>query len=451
MDDIDIPNGYKQTKAGIIPEVWDVKKIKEFAKTTAGGTPSTTHPEYWGGSIPWMNSGDLNKKIVEEVSGRITELGLKKSSAKIIPKNSILIGLAGQGKTRGTAAMNLIDLSINQSIAAIIPDCNVILPEYLYQNLDSRYQELRDLSTGAKGRGGLNLSIINGIFVLIPPYSEQTAIASILTTVDEAIATTEAIIARTEELKRGFMQVILTRGIDKDGQVRSEETHAFKDSPIGRVPVEWDVKKIKDFARTTSGGTPSTKHPEYWGGSIPWMCSGDLNKKIVDEVSGRITEIGLKESSAKIVPKESILIGLAGQGKTRGTAAMNLIDLSINQSIAAIISDTNTISPKYLYHNLDSRYAELRNLSTGAKGRGGLNISIIKGIFVPLPPLPEQKKVASILTTIDFNLSFVEKQYLNHLNNLKTALMQDLLTGRVPVPEEMRQETLPSGIEGEAV
>jgi type I restriction enzyme S subunit len=91
-------------------------------------------------------------KFVSEVAGRITEDGLKNSSAKLIPKKCVLVGLAGQGKTRGTVAMNLVELCTNQSIDAIFPSA-ALVPEYLYYNLDMRYEELRELSTGEGGRG----------------------------------------------------------------------------------------------------------------------------------------------------------------------------------------------------------------------------------------------------------------------------------------------------------
>jgi type I restriction enzyme S subunit len=93
-----------------IPEGWQIKKVKDIAKVTAGGTPLTSKKEFWGGDIPWMNSGELNLKSVRAVKGRITKAGLENSSTKLIKKNAVLIGLAGQGKTRGTAAINEIDL-----------------------------------------------------------------------------------------------------------------------------------------------------------------------------------------------------------------------------------------------------------------------------------------------------------------------------------------------------
>ena len=114
--------GYKKTKVGWIPEDWECLRIKDIANLTAGGTPSTRYSKYWNGTIAWMSSGEVNLKRVFDVKRRVTEEGLKNSSTKLISKHSVLVGLAGRGKTRGTVAVNEIDLCTNQSIAAIIPN-----------------------------------------------------------------------------------------------------------------------------------------------------------------------------------------------------------------------------------------------------------------------------------------------------------------------------------------
>lgn len=137
----------EKTNLRVIPQDWDLKKVGEFADVTAGGTPSTFNSTYWNGNIRWMNSGELNLKKIFEVDGRITESGLKNSSTQMLPSKCVLIGLAGQRKTRGTVAINYVKLCTNQSICAVIPNDSFI-PEYLYHNLDSRYNELRKLSTG---------------------------------------------------------------------------------------------------------------------------------------------------------------------------------------------------------------------------------------------------------------------------------------------------------------
>ena len=144
------------------------EELKISSIYIGGGTPSTLKQEYWNGNIKWMSSGELNLKFIYDVQGRITDLGLKNSSTKIIPEQCILIGLAGQGKTRGTVAINFIELCTNQSVAAILPNFECFKPMFLYYNLDNRYEELRSLSTGSSGRGGLNLNILKNISSLFP-------------------------------------------------------------------------------------------------------------------------------------------------------------------------------------------------------------------------------------------------------------------------------------------
>mgnify|MGYP003306275200 CR=1 FL=1 len=183
---------------------WERCKVKDFTKVVAGATPSTSNKEYWGGDIRWMNSGELNLKRVYEVQGRITQLGYEKTSTKIIPPQSVLIGLAGQGKTRGTAAINYVELCTNQSIASILPS-DKYYPEFLYQNIESRYKELRDISSGDGGRGGLNLQMIYNLNIPYCSISEQRKIGDFLCLLDQRIETQRKIIKKYESLIRGLI------------------------------------------------------------------------------------------------------------------------------------------------------------------------------------------------------------------------------------------------------
>ena len=140
---------------------WEQRKLGEYSVIITGGTPSTRILEYWSPKeIPWMSSGEINKKRISKTEDRISKLGLEQSSARWVKKNSILIALAGQGKTRGTVAINEVELTTNQSIAAIELD-NSLNTEFVFQNLDSRYDELRKESSGDGTRGGLNKKIIS--------------------------------------------------------------------------------------------------------------------------------------------------------------------------------------------------------------------------------------------------------------------------------------------------
>lgn len=194
---------------------------------------------------------------------------------------------------------------------------------------------------------------------------------------------------------------------------------------------KWRKYRIRDLAEVSSGGTPSTSVPEFWGGNIPWMNSGELNLKIIYDVQGRITERGLENSSTHMIPAYCVLIGLAGQGKTRGTTAFNIIPLCINQSIAAIYPNQDKFNSKYLYFLMDTKYDELRELSSGGGGRGGLTKKIIEDfeVFIPLD-LEEQTAIAILLTDMDSEVEKLNKKLLKY-HEIKQGMISELLTGRI--------------------
>ena len=206
----EVPEEYKKTKAGIMPEEWEEKFIKDISSDIcAGATPETKVSEYWkNGTIPWLASGEIHKRRIYQTEKSITEKGYLSSSTKMIPENCVLIALAGQGKTRGTVAVNKIPLCTNQSIVAIIP--NNCYYQYLYYFLDIRYNNLREISSGDGTRGGLNLNLIANYPVTIPPLPEQQKIADILTTQDRVIELKEQLLTQKQQHKKYLMQQLLT-------------------------------------------------------------------------------------------------------------------------------------------------------------------------------------------------------------------------------------------------
>ena len=168
------------------PKSYDIKKVGDFAECFAGATPSTKISSYWdNGNIPWMSSGEVHKVRVQDTDAKITQQGYDGCSTKMVPIHSIVIALAGQGKTRGTVAINDIELCTNQSLCAIVPNEEVNY-EYLFHNLRGRYKELRSMSGDVDGRGGLNLKHIQSIKVIVPPMSEQMKFVSIARQADKS-------------------------------------------------------------------------------------------------------------------------------------------------------------------------------------------------------------------------------------------------------------------------
>ena len=279
---------------------------------------------------------------------------------------------------------------------------------------------------GAKGvkmpRG--DISSMKEFPIAFPAPKEQQKIADCLTALDELITLNTKKLEAIQLHKKGLVQQLFPAEGETEPKLRF---HEFLNEG------NWEEKEIGQIStNVTTGGTPSTSEKSYWDGCIKWMNSGELNYKRVYDVQSRITEVGLQNSSTKIIPSMCVLIGLAGQGKTRGTVAMNMVELCINQSIAAIFPNPEIFYSDFLYHNLDNRYDELRRLSAGGEGRGGLNLQIIKSMVVALPSILEQQKIADCLTALDELISlYVQK--LQTLKIHKKGLVQQLF----PTMEEV--------------
>jgi len=198
--------GYKQTDIGVIPQDWDVKRLKDIAAFYSGGTPLTSIASYYGGDISWITSSDLNKQIINEVNGRITPLGLDNSSAKMVEKDTLLIAM--YGATAGVTAITKIRAAINQAVLAVIPQSDETL--FLYYVLSFFKNQIINTYTQG-GQPNLSSEIIKSISIALPAApSEQRAIAAALSDVDALLNSLDALIAKKRLIKQGAMQELLT-------------------------------------------------------------------------------------------------------------------------------------------------------------------------------------------------------------------------------------------------
>ncbi|RDU69167.1 hypothetical protein CQA66_09045, partial [Helicobacter aurati] len=202
--------------------------------------------------------------------------------------------------------------------------------------------------------------------------------------------------------KRYFANAQHDKGEDCHSE-RSEESKNIKSQNTESQPPEL-VKMVslgEVCEKVFAGGTPKTNIKEYWeNGTIPWMSSGEVDKNIIFDTNQKITQLGYNKSSTKMIPSHSVVIALAGQGKTRGNVARTRIPLCTNQSLCGIVPNEN-LNSDFLYFYLKNNYHNLRQISAGDGTRGGLNLSMIKNFQIPLPPLSVQSEIVEILDKFD--------------------------------------------------
>lgn len=320
--------------------------------------------------------------------------------------------------------------TVDGQVMVLRPKTPSILGRYVFDWMSrpQSKQHLVQLEKGGafdelRGQTHIYRSDVETISILVPPLQEQKKIAAILSSVDDVIESTQAVIDQLQVVKKSMMAELLTRGLP------GRHTK-FKMTEIGEVPEEWKVARIGRICEVTSGGTPSRDRPEFWNGGIPWVKTGEINYGTITETEETISAAGVANSSAKIVPKGSLLMAMYGQGATRGRVALLGIDASLNQACLAICQG-NCIDNQFLFHVLADKYDFLRSL--GHEGtQKNLSATLVKEVFVPIPPKIEQARITELLNSIDARLmAEVEKREAHE--HAKSALISALLTGEVRV------------------
>jgi type I restriction enzyme S subunit len=417
-------------------EAWPVVLLGDgrYFQLATGGTPSTDKPEYWeNGTIPWLSSGEVHKKIIRFADGRITEKGFQYSNARFYPTHSILIALAGQGKTRGTAAITEIEVTSNQSIGAVIPNEELVEPYFVYYYLDSLYQALRSISAGA-GRAGLNLSILAKVPINLPDKPVQERIAMVLSCIDLAIKETEALIVKQQHIKTGLMHELLTKGVDIHDNIRSEENNEFKDSELGRIPKEWDVVSLACISKLVTSG-PRGWAKYYSREGTPFLRIGNLTREHIDLRLDNLIYVDPPQTSEGMrtsLEEDDVLISITADLGIIGVIPPDFGQAFVNQHIALLRLDKEKILPRWVGHYLSSYAGQSQFQKLNESGaKAGLNLPMINKLRVAQPKdKDEQQFISDAIDRCAGSIN-AEKRTLAKFRRLKRGLMQDLLSGDV--------------------
>lgn len=316
-------------------------------------------------------------------------------------------------------------------LAMIRPNRSLIQGEYLNHlfGLDSVQHYFYLLANGIT-RFGLTADAINNASIAYPPLPEQQKIATILTSVDEVIEKTESQINKLQDLKKGMMQELLTKGIGHT---------EFKDSPVGRIPREWSVVKFDEITKSITCGVAATpKYVEAHEG-IPFLSAQNVsNGKVVLDKYRYITHELHKKLTKNTKPTKGDIL-YSRVGANYGEAAVVEIAWEFSVYVSLTLIKINEKCDKYFIKYLLNSQHGKKQAQNGVFAGGGvpnLNVAVVKAFDIPLPSLDEQQIIAATLQSIDERID-VKREHLNSFYNLKNGLMQDLLTGKVRVKTDL--------------
>ena len=344
------------------PKDWQEVKLGEVAEIIGGGTPKTSIAEYWDGNIAWLTPRDLSKHKSRYISNgdrNITKIGLEKSSAKLLPKGTILLSTRAPV---GYLSIANEEISTNQGFRSLVCKKEKTNNLFLFYLLKNNVKYLQSQSEGTTF-GELAGSTLKSLLFLLPPPPEQKAIAEVLSSLDDKID----LLQKQNQTLENIAQTLFRKYFIQDKKK------------------DWEKTIIENVCqKINSGGTPQTKISEYYGGKINWYSTKELNDSFLFESINKLTEEGLENSNAKLFPKNTIVLAIYA-APTVGRLGILANDSTFNQAACGFVVNENKICFEYLYLHLLLSRKKLLDMSSGS-AQQNLNVTIMKEFEILLPP-----------------------------------------------------------------
>ena len=427
---------------GQVPANWDVRRLKSLLSQPVTDGPHLT-PQFLESGVPFLSVDSIQQgELVFRKCRYISAEDHAEFSKKAAPQHDDI--LLGKAASTGKIARVKVDFpfSIWSPLALIRVSLRETNPAFLeYALKDVAAQAQLETFCTLNTQKNISMDDIPKLMLLLPSLPEQTAIVRFLDYVDRRIRryirAKQKLIALLEEQKQAIVHQAVTGQVD----VRTGQHYpAYKPSRVewlGDVPAHWEVRKLGQITRVFNGATPSRAQPAYWeNGTIPWLNSSKVNEQVVVEPSELVTERAVQECSISRVPSGAVILGLVGQGRTRGMSALLGIEATISQNLAALVPST-VVDGKFLHYLLAALYRYVREM-----GRGGnqeaLNCDLVSRLRLPIPPLADQ---IELLRCIDDTISRLAKstkkvsQEADLLREYRIRLIADVVTGKLDVRE----------------
>ena len=422
--------------------MWRERPLGKLATINSGGTPSTDKSEFWGGDIPWVTPTDITAcktNYLFDTTNRITKIGLHSCSAKLLPAGSILFTSRA---TVGVSRIAGIPVCTNQGFKSLTPAADVDGKFLFYQ-----VQRLRgSFERYAAGSTFPEINKKDTARVLIAHPSDvrvQQKIAAILSTIDTAIEKTEALIEKDQHIKAGLMHDLFTRGVLPNGQLRPHREQApelYQETAIGWIPREWKVSRLETILRDSGGhlqtgpfGSQLHAH-EYQTDGVPVVMPQDINDGLV----GTESIARISEKRAVSLAKHQLKLGdiiIARRGELSRAAAVSETERGWLCGTGCFLLRLGRTDLNHFFFSHIYRYDYIQRQIAGTQvgtTMPSLNNSVMGRVYFPCPTPNEQNEISARLSKSEREIDSL-KQHAEKLKLQKLGLMQDLLTGKVPV------------------
>ena len=415
---------------GAVPRHWNICRLKNAATIIAGQAPLSENVSENLDGLPFLQGNaefgrmHPSPRLACEDPAKTAKAGDILLSVRA-PVGAVNIADRDYGIGRGLCAVRA-----RPGVDRIFASCA----------LDVAKTELLRLSTGST-YDAVTVGIVSGLSLPFPPLAEQRTIVRYLDYVDRRVRryvrAKERLIGLLEEEKQAIINQAVTRGLDPSVRMKASGVEW-----LGDVPEHWEVRRIGQFSKVGNGSTPSRQNPAYWSDrTYPWLTSSSVNQDTITKADQFVTESALLECHLPKVQPDSVLIGITGQGKTRGMSALLAVEATINQHMAYITPrDIDAVvSSHYLHMYLTAAYRELRALSeSSGSTKAALTCEDVKHFQVALPPRREQDRlVADVRKEVAINDGAIARarRQIELLEEYRTRLIADVVTGKLDVRE----------------
>ncbi len=271
------------------------------------------------------------------------------------------------------------------------------------------------------------------------PVAPQEESKAIVSTVRREVARIDALITKKtrfiellKEKRQALITHAVTKGLDADAPMRDSDVEW-----IGKVPEHWVLSRLGHFATVENGTTPSKENAAFWdNGTIPWVGSGEVNQGVVTEPTAKISDLALRTCSLRLLPIDTVIVGMVGQGKTRGLAAILKIEATINQNLAAICTGPK-LRPMFLLYVFKAAYEWLREAGRGSN-QSAMNCEIVGEFRLPLPAIEEQDQILLEVERTTSRIDLLTEKTQRSIDLLKerrAAFITAAVTGQIDLRE----------------